>query len=179
MIFGLNLSIAFCTGHVLSSVLVKIFCQTTVIHVPCAAIESSMLKHHCTMQCACRSDLPHFPHTCIDRPSQYWCTCHHLKSATSPECHYMMSNIILWCPDDIMLFLVGMFAHAPSSYAVWIPSLGVAMPKWTLSFLLHRVGNCAPSVHTVTICPRYFDVPPCQASQDKKYWKHIKKYKSL
>ena len=45
--FGLHLSIAFCTVHVVSCVLVKIFIHTTVIHAPCATIKSYMLKHHC------------------------------------------------------------------------------------------------------------------------------------
>ena len=49
-----------------------------------------------------------------------------------------------------------MFAH--------VPSLVVEMLKWMLSSSFSRVGNCGPQAHTVTLSPRYLDVPLCQTS---------------
>ena len=77
-------------------------------------------------------------------PFQNWCKCHHLKDPTLPEHHYMTSDIITWCPNDVMLFVAGMIAHAPGRYAEWISSLGAVMPKWTLSFSFHRARNSCP-----------------------------------
>ena len=47
VMFGREIMIAFRTVHVLCCVLVKVLNYTTVVHVPCAAIESSMPKLHC------------------------------------------------------------------------------------------------------------------------------------
>ena len=65
----------------------------------------------------------------------------------------MMSNVITSCPNDVRLFLVGMFVYEPGRYAEWMPLLGAVMPKQLLSFLLHRAGICGPQAHTVTYIP--------------------------
>ena len=49
VISSLKLLIAFCTVHVLSCLLVKIFGHTTAIHVHCAAIKGSMPEHQCSV----------------------------------------------------------------------------------------------------------------------------------
>ena len=108
---------------------------------------------------------------------QHWHKYHHWKDPMSLEHHYMMSNIIMWCPDDVMLFLVGMIAHAPGRYAEQISLLGVAMPKQTLSFSFCRVRNCGPCTYGDTL-PWVLQCAPASNQLGynlllKTYWKHI------
>ena len=68
---------------------------------------------------------------------------------TSLEHHYIIYDIITWCPNDVMPFF-GRNVCACTWYAEWIPLLRAKMPKCMLSFPLYRVGNSRPSAQTVT-----------------------------
>ena len=66
----------------------------TAIYVPCATVESSMPKHHCSIQCVGRNGLSHFPLTWIDRPFWYQCTIYCV-------CRNDLSHNTLTCIDKL------------------------------------------------------------------------------
>ena len=76
------------------------------------------------------------PTHCSFIPLQYWHKCHHLKHPTSLGHHHMMPNITTRCPNDVMLFLVGIQC-ACAWYAEQKSSLRAWTPKQTLSSTSH------------------------------------------
>ena len=106
-------------------------------------------------------------------PLQYWYQCHHLKYPTSPEHHHMMSDITTWCPNDVMLFLVGMYVHVPGTLSGHIQS---ELGCW-------RGCSHPPYMEWETVTPgAYHDTLPqvfwCISTSSKPGYgllKHIKK----